>query len=218
VPRSVSASWAREPAGPPAEIRAELVPKHAFAPFEFPVHLWALRACPRDPHLHWRDPASGYELVLGRRKARDPAGFVDGPNLYAYVGNRPLVLVDPTGLAACCSKSFVTCFANCVGVHDPFNRAYTGRFGPGPWARTITSTLGFTFPKSWLGFIGVRATGLAGSSRITTLPSLLANLTGLRALRLVGRVFSPIFVTHGLYLAAVESMCAGQCLGDRCAY
>ena len=30
----------------------------------------------------------------------DPAGFSDGPNLYAYVHNSPLILVDPYGLTA----------------------------------------------------------------------------------------------------------------------
>jgi len=87
VTRPASASWAETPA-----------PKPAFAPSEFQAPTGTLHACPRDLHLHWRDPASGYELVLGCRKKRDPAGFVDGPNLYAYVSNRPTVAVDPSGL------------------------------------------------------------------------------------------------------------------------
>jgi len=36
---------------------------------------------------------------LGRWTSRDPAGDVDGPNLYRYAMNRPTVAVDPTGLA-----------------------------------------------------------------------------------------------------------------------
>jgi RHS repeat-associated protein len=39
-----------------------------------------------------------YAAWLGRWTAADPAGFVDGPNLYAYVSNRPVVMVDPNGM------------------------------------------------------------------------------------------------------------------------
>jgi RHS repeat-associated protein len=39
-----------------------------------------------------------YVPWLGRWTAADPAGFVDGPNAYAYASNRPVVLVDPGGL------------------------------------------------------------------------------------------------------------------------
>ncbi len=34
----------------------------------------------------------------GRFLERDPAGFVDGLNLYAYVINNPLQFLDPFGL------------------------------------------------------------------------------------------------------------------------
>jgi RHS repeat-associated protein len=41
-----------------------------------------------------------YDAETGRFISEDPAGFVDGPNLYAYVGGNPIRLVDPTGLSA----------------------------------------------------------------------------------------------------------------------
>jgi len=41
-----------------------------------------------------------YSPILGRFMQRDPAGYVDGVNLYAYVKNRPLVYLDPWGLTA----------------------------------------------------------------------------------------------------------------------
>ncbi len=40
-----------------------------------------------------------YAPWLGRWTAADPAGFVDGPNLYRYVRNRPVTLLDETGKA-----------------------------------------------------------------------------------------------------------------------
>jgi RHS repeat-associated protein len=39
-----------------------------------------------------------YSAELGRFLQRDPAGYVDGMNLYAYAGNNPLMFSDPYGL------------------------------------------------------------------------------------------------------------------------
>ncbi|MDP1978695.1 RHS repeat domain-containing protein, partial [Undibacterium sp.] len=39
-----------------------------------------------------------YDCRLGRWLTPDPAGFTDGPNLYAYVRNSTLILFDPWGL------------------------------------------------------------------------------------------------------------------------
>jgi len=41
-----------------------------------------------------------YSTTLGRWLERDPAGYVDGMNLYLYVGANPLLLIDPLGLLA----------------------------------------------------------------------------------------------------------------------
>ncbi|MCO6455657.1 MAG: pre-peptidase C-terminal domain-containing protein [Pirellulaceae bacterium] len=38
-----------------------------------------------------------YDPSTGRFLSKDPAGFVDGPNVYGYVGNRPTIIVDPSG-------------------------------------------------------------------------------------------------------------------------
>lgn len=54
------------------------------------------------------DPESGfiyfgrryYHPVLGRWITPDPQGFQDGPNLYTYVHNNPLLYCDPYGLVA----------------------------------------------------------------------------------------------------------------------
>jgi RHS repeat-associated protein len=44
-------------------------------------------------------PTRIYHAGLGRFVQRDPIGFADGPNLYAYVQNIPIGLVDPRGEA-----------------------------------------------------------------------------------------------------------------------
>ena len=41
-----------------------------------------------------------YDPITGRFISADPTGFADGPNRYAYVGNRPLILIDPDGRLA----------------------------------------------------------------------------------------------------------------------
>ncbi|MGF1484603.1 MAG: RHS repeat-associated core domain-containing protein [Opitutales bacterium] len=38
-----------------------------------------------------------YDSELGRWLSRDPALFIDGPNLYTYVNNNPIYAVDPDG-------------------------------------------------------------------------------------------------------------------------
>jgi RHS repeat-associated protein len=43
--------------------------------------------------------ARSYDPGLGRFAQRDPAGFADGINPYAYVGNNPVSFSDPLGLS-----------------------------------------------------------------------------------------------------------------------
>ena len=42
--------------------------------------------------------------TLGRWLTRDPIGYEDGNNLYRYVGNNPIQLIDVFGLGCCCLK------------------------------------------------------------------------------------------------------------------
>jgi RHS repeat-associated protein len=41
-----------------------------------------------------------YDAETGRFISEEPAGFIDGPNLYAYVGGNPVRYLDPSGRAA----------------------------------------------------------------------------------------------------------------------
>ena len=49
----------------------------------------------------WR----GYDPNLGRWLSKDPFGLLGGLNLYVYVSNDPMNLVDPSGLAEACIQS-----------------------------------------------------------------------------------------------------------------
>ena len=39
-----------------------------------------------------------YNAEIGRFLQPDPIGYIDGMNMYAYVGNNPLTWIDPSGL------------------------------------------------------------------------------------------------------------------------
>jgi RHS repeat-associated protein len=45
-----------------------------------------------------------YDASVGRWLSEDPIGIEDGPNMYAYVSNKPTVWVDPLGLEKCCAE------------------------------------------------------------------------------------------------------------------
>ena len=50
---------------------------------------------------HYR--ARAYSADIGRFMQQDPAGMVDGANMYAYVGWNPVNQVDPTGMGWWCN-------------------------------------------------------------------------------------------------------------------
>jgi RHS repeat-associated protein len=63
-------------------------------------------------HYRFRD----YSPALGRFLQPDPAGTIDGMNLYAYVSNNPLNWIDPWGLCKEEKKGARTGFRNLRGV------------------------------------------------------------------------------------------------------
>lgn len=61
----------------------------------YPWRYTGQRLDPWTGSYHYK--AREYAPRLGRFLQPDPAGFVDGPNAYSYVGNNPWNMVDPTG-------------------------------------------------------------------------------------------------------------------------
>jgi len=59
--------------------------------------------------LAWVPSSFGrwFDAERGQWLSRDQAGYVNGPNLYEYVGGQPIVMQDPTGLVAmACSGAY----------------------------------------------------------------------------------------------------------------
>lgn len=73
----------------------------AFGNFAFEGTLppWLFSGQRFDPTTHlYHFEKRFYDPTLGRWLTPDPLSFTDGPNLYAYVHNNPLIYVDPYGL------------------------------------------------------------------------------------------------------------------------
>jgi RHS repeat-associated protein len=72
-----------------------------------------------------------YSAVLGRWLRRDPAGYVDGLNNYAYLNSAPVGAVDPTGLFDPAGHYYGTYIAAiCAGksVNEALNLAYYAQY------------------------------------------------------------------------------------------
>ena len=65
-------------------------------PAGYPFRYTGQRLDPWTGTYHYK--AREYSPQLGRFLQPDPARFVDGPNVYAYVGNNPWNATDPTGM------------------------------------------------------------------------------------------------------------------------
>ncbi len=65
----------------------------------------------------WLTHYRGYDAELGRWISQDPAGFVDGPNLYPYAKNIPVSSLDPLGL-----KTVSPCGWTYVGILGMFGQ------------------------------------------------------------------------------------------------
>jgi hypothetical protein len=135
-----------------------------------------------------------------------------GPNTFAYVSANPTSSVDPLGLdGSCCNNDYINCLADCIRYLDPFT----------VMQKVLLTGAGGTFPKSWVGL----PRGMGGASPLTTVPSATAHGLGGGGAgtaggvaRGLGRFFSPIWITYGVTMFAVEVYCATVCAKDKCAY
>ena len=156
----------------------------------------------------------------GRFTSEDSMGFIDGPNRYIYVMNRPMNFIDPYGLQSDsgCGKPFFDCFASCVEKE---------RFNLGAVAGSAAGALGFgTMPKtpSELRGFGVPKDKL---NPYTCQPSRLAGRMGWRGLRDFGRsnlgkglgaLSTGLVVFEGFYDIGAIGRCAAVCANNPCAY
>jgi len=198
---------------------------------------------PLSPRTHWRNPrrvrrrASGrtvaynlrfpgqvfdgeaglhqngfrdFDPATGRYAESDPIGLRGlSYSTYTYAGDNPNSYVDLFGLTQTCptcKQSYLDCLANCIRKYDPLNTD----------GKSALTTLGAPIPKSWFGLP-------VQGSPFTTLPSVFGlgggtAASGVNLLRVLGRVSNVGFILYGDYLAAMELVCAGRCIGDHCAF
>lgn len=90
-----------------------------------------------------------YNPNLGRWITQDPQGFDDGPNLYAYLSNAPLLDVDPYGLFS--RDPWIDTALNCCGLPG----AAMKFFGFGK-SQTYTNFEDPFFNKSYNSSLGLR--------------------------------------------------------------
>lgn len=85
--------------------------------YDADVELYQYRA-------RWFDPATG------RFISEDPLSFNAGdPNLYRYVGNNPLTLIDPSGLGYTGISSTFTLDSNSIDLNPSGQGSYLGSLG-----------------------------------------------------------------------------------------
>jgi RHS repeat-associated protein len=160
-----------------------------------------------------------YSPTLGRWISRDPIGENGGINLYAYVLNDPVDLIDPMGLE-CCRQEYGDCLAKCIEKE---------RFDLAAVLGTAITTLGFgTMPKTeaelralggppnpytsqpsrWAGRLGGRSGGFGW----------LRDLGRSAPGRFLGTASTGALVFEGFYDLGAIGRCSVVCVQDNCAY
>ncbi len=108
----------------------------------------------------WHYRGRTYSPLLGRFLQRDPSGFADGVNLYAYVANNPLRFLDPTGRTKQpWSTDALSGLARYGSVTDPLGQ-YGGTYTLGGLGFGQRSFLTFPEPSEHYSF-GLKPSGRA---------------------------------------------------------
>ena len=154
-------------------------------------------------HYNWH---RHYDPTLARYTQADPLGFVDGPSMYAYAANSPLIYVDRDGRVGLVAVPFVVGFglagAIDFGIQYLNSRlneqcfvwnwrqtliaSFAGGFGGG--AGAYIGTLGLTFRGEVIAnvilntYIGAAATDITAGDvvegRAKIIPTLLGGIGG----------------------------------------
>ena len=85
-----------------------------------------------------------YHPDEGRWLSRDPIGEIAGPNAYCFVGDDPIDLVDPHGLAE------GSCSACCLGS-DMVNVRVHWTSPVGPYRYALAAYTTYAITESWIG-------------------------------------------------------------------
>ncbi|AXI63130.1 toxin [Pseudomonas kribbensis] len=147
-----------------------------------------------------------YAPWLGRWTAADPSGAVDGLNLYAFVGNNPIIHVDETGNAKVLfdvAKGFFGVFDRAATAADQLHKLASEFDGLVPEDADINelrkSITFVTFMKSRHGFTSafygaIKGAGVGGILG-TAVPGI-GNLIGTGVGTLVGAIVFPLLRYH----------------------
>jgi RHS repeat-associated protein len=149
-----------------------------------------------------------YDAIVGRFIGEDAIGFAAGDaNLYRYVVNSPVNLIDPMGLESCsqpCKQSWLECYSKCLDTLFPNYKGIL--FGVGVGANT-----------PWQIWPDSTGTPRPYPNPILTYPPVYSS-GGKAVLQISKKVFVPAQAIGSSWLAGVSYGCMISCAQNPCNY